>query len=163
MSFLIRLASAAALALLLFWLFRLAMGLRYAKLRREEERRAEEAKGRRLVAEVPTHAGDVVLFLEGTNAFLWGEQELRKGEIEGARLMLNGRVIDTCQWPGATLPAAGWDEEHDGRERWDVLVYRREGRVFEVPCGSLREGVSREAAQRVFTAVAQAVAPVKQR
>lgn len=163
MSFLIRLVSAAALALLLFWLFRFAMGLRYAKLRREEERRAEQAKGRRLVAEVPTHAGDIVLFLEDASAFLWGEHDLRKGEIEGARLMLNGRVIDTCQQPGATLPDAGWDEEYDGRERWDVLVYLRGGRAFEIPCGSLREGVSREAAQRVFTAVAQAIATVKPR
>ena len=158
MSFLIRLLTAAALLLSLFWMFRFAMGLRYAKLRREEERRAEQAKGRRLVAELPTHTGDVVLFLEDASLFLWGEQELRKGEIVGARLMLNGRVVDTCQQREAALPSAGWDEEHDGRERWDVLVYLRGGRAFEVPCGSLREGVSREAAQRVFGAVAKAIA-----
>lgn len=155
MSFLIRLLSAAALSLFLFWLFRVAMGLRYAKLRREEERRAEQAKGRRLVAEVPTHAGDVVLFSEDTSAFLWGEQELRKGEIEGVRLVLNGRVVDTCQRHDVALPPAGWDEEHEGRERWDVLVYLRGGRAFEIPCGTLREGVSREAAQRVFAAVSK--------
>jgi hypothetical protein len=52
----------------------------------------------------------------------------------------------------------GWDEEHDGRERWDVLVHLAGGGRFEIPCGSLREGVSREAAQQVFAAMAQAVA-----
>lgn len=156
-SFLVRLLAAAALLSILFWMFRFAMGLRYAKLRREEERLAEEAQGRRLVAEVPTHGGDLVLFLEDQAAFRFGEQELRKAEIEGARLVLNGRVVDARQRPGAALPAAGWHEEHDGRERWDVLVYVAGGRECAIPCGSLREGVSREAAERVFAAVAQAI------
>lgn len=158
MASLIQWLAAAALLLVLLWLFRFAMGLRYAKLRREEDRVAEEARGRRLVAEVPSHAGDLVLFLEDPAAFRWGGQELHKAEIEGVRLLVNGRAVDVRQRPGVALPPAGRDEEHEGREAWDVLVYLEGGRSLEIPCGSLREGVSREAAQRVFAAVSKAVA-----
>lgn len=150
--------AAAALLLLLFWLFRFAMGLRYAKLRREEDRLAEEARGRRIVAEVPSQTGELALFLEDEAGFQWGGQGLHKSEIEGVRLLVNGRAVDVRQRPGVVLPPAAWDAEHEGRERWDVLVYLEGGRSLEIPCGSLREGVSREAAQRVFAAVSKAVA-----
>jgi len=158
MALLTRILAATALLLVLFWLFRLAMGLRYAKLKREQERLAEEARGRRVVAEVPTPAGDLVLFLEDVAGFRWGSQDLSKSELDGVRLLVNGRVIDSRQRPGVALPAAGWEEAQEGRERWDVLLHLGGGRVLQIPCGSLREGVSREAAQRVFAAVARAIA-----
>jgi hypothetical protein len=57
----------------------------------------------------------------------------------------------------AGLPAAPPAEEYEGRERWDVLLHLREGRTESVPCGTLREGVSREIAARVFEAVRREV------
>lgn len=158
MASLIQWLTAAALLLVLFWLFRFAMGLRYAKVTREQDRLAEAAKGRRIVAEVPSQAGELALFLEDPAGFQWGGQELQKSAIQGVRLLVNGRAVDARQRPGVALPPAGWDEEHEGRERWDVRVYLEGGRSLEIPCGSLREGVSREAAQRVFAAVSKAVA-----
>jgi hypothetical protein len=151
----IRLLAAGALLLLLFWLFRLAMGLRWAKLSREAERRDFEAAGRRLLAEVPDHEGALVLFFEDAVAFRWGERELPKTEILGLRLMLNGRVVDERARAEFALPAAGWEQEFDGRERWDVLVHVHGGGRLDIPCGSLREGVSREAARQVFEAMAR--------
>lgn len=158
MAMLTQILAVAALLLGLVWLFRFAMGLRYAKVRREQDRRDEEAKGRRVVAEVPTGTGELVLFLEDPAGFQWGGQQLQKSEIQGVRLLVNGRAVEVRQRPGVALPPAGWDEEHEGRERWDVRVYLEGGRSLEIPCGSLREGVSREAAQRVFAAVSKAVA-----
>ena len=54
--------------------------------------------------------------------------------------------------PPADPPPA---EGYEGRERWDVFIYCRD-RTEAVPCGSLREGVSREIAGRVFEAVRRA-------
>jgi hypothetical protein len=155
-SFSIRLLAGAALLLVLFWLFRLAMGLRWAKVRREAERRAEEAAGRRLVAELPDHGGALLLLFEEERAFHWDGRELPKAQILGLRLMLNGRVVDERSRPDAALPAAGWEQDYDGRERWDVLVHLV-GDDLLIPCGSLREGVSREAAQQAFAAMARAL------
>lgn len=155
---LVRLLAGAAFLVLVFWMFRLAMGLRYAKLVREEERRRQEAGGRRLVAEVPNPDGEVVLFLEDAVAFHWGARSLPKAEIVGVRLILNGRVVEEGGRPGRVLPAVGWPTEYDGGERWDVRLELADAGPLMIPCGKLREGVSREAAQQVFASVARAVA-----
>lgn len=145
----------AGLALLLFlWsLFRFSMGLRYAKRAREEARRAEESRGRRVVAEIPTDDG-VVFFLEDTNGFYWGDASLGKSDVAGGRLVLNGAVLASFSRNGADLPAPPASEEYEGRERWEVVLYLRDGSTRSVPCGSLREGVSRDVARSVFEAVA---------
>ena len=51
-----------------------------------------------------------------------------------------------------------WERIERSRERWDVLIYCGD-RTEAVPCGSLREGVSRDIASRVFEAVRRAAAP----
>lgn len=158
LTWLVRLLAATAFLGLVMWLFRLAMGLRYVKVLREQERRRHEAAGRRLVAEAPTHDGDLVLVLEDRAAFHWGQEPLPKAEILGVRLILNGRVIDALARPGVALPEAGWSEEYEGRERWGVRLDLVGGRSFAIPCGALREGVSREAAQQVYAAIARALA-----
>ena len=149
--------AAAALLLALAWLFRFAMGLRYAKVVRERERRALAQLGRRLVAEVPAASGELRLFVEDPAAFHWEGETLAKAEVVGARLLVNGRVVESRARPGATLPPAR-TEEREGRERWEVRVSLVGGGEVEIPCGSLGEGVSREAAQRVFAALGQALA-----
>ena len=144
----------AGLVLLVFvWrAFRLAMALRYERLLRDEARRAEEGRGRRVVAEVPSHEGDVYLFLESPEAFEWRGQRVAKAEIRGCRLLLNGGLMATAARPGVTLPDPGAPEAFEGRERWDVRLHTSSGDL-DVPCGMLREGVSREAARAVFEAV----------
>jgi hypothetical protein len=148
--------AAAALLAVLFWLFRFAMGLRFAKRERERERLELEARGRCVVAEVPSSTGGLGLFVEDAAGFEWQGAPLRKAELEGVRLLVNGRVVDARLRPGASLPPSG-QPEREGRERWDVLASLCGGREIVIPCGSLGEGVSREAAQRVFAALARAL------
>jgi len=133
------------------------MGLRYSKLVREEARRAEEVRGRRVVAEVPTESGELVLFLEDSEGFYWAGNETRKRELLGARLRLNGATVAEAARAGFAPPAPRAAGEYEARERWDVLLYRSPGAPVAVACGSLREGVSREAATRVFEAVRSAL------
>lgn len=149
---LIQVAAALALLATVWRLFRMAMALRYAKVVREEARAVEEARGRRVVAEIPDGEG-LLLFLEDEAGFYWGESALRKPEIVGARLLLNGGVLGAFNRVGVVLPGAPVPEEFEGRERWEVLLYRADGSTQTVRCGTLREGVSRDIAGRVFAAV----------
>lgn len=148
---LIKVAAGALLALALWALFRLAMGLRWAKAEREAARSAEEGRGRQVVAEIPL-AQDVVLFLEDDERLYWGGQQVRRAEIAGARLLLNGGIISAFSRNGVRLPDPPPPEEFEGRERWDVVLYLEGGADRIVRCGEVREGVSREAAARVFEA-----------
>ena len=149
----LQLLAAAALALFLWSLFRLALGLRAAKVAREGARRAEEERGRRVVAEIPLSEGEVIFFLDDGDAFRWGDSSARKSEIVGARMLLNGAVVGSFSRDGAPLPDPPVPAEYEGRERWDVRLYLRDGRALEVPCGTMREGVSCEIAAKVFDAV----------
>jgi hypothetical protein len=144
----------------LFAAFRFAMGLRWARLTRERALSEELERGRRLVAEVPTPSGEIELFLEDESGFYWAGAELGKRDLLGARLLLNGAVMRECRRPGSELPEASTPEEYEGRERWEVAAYRPGGDTTLIACGSLREGVSREAARDVFEALESAcVAP----
>ena len=153
----IRIAAGIALVALLWAVFRLAMALRWSKVSREGSRSALESGGRRVVAEIPL-ADELLFFLEDDAGFYWGGSQARKSEVRGARMLLNGGVIGSFQRPGVTLPDPPPAEGYEGRERWDVLIYCG-SRTEAVPCGSLREGVSREIAGRVFEAVRRAAAP----
>lgn len=152
---LIQILAGIAVLLVLWTLFRFAMGLRYSKVSREEARLAEEGRGRRVVAEIPL-GDDLVLFLEDEAAFYWGGKRVAKGEIVGARMLLGGGIMGTLSRNGALLPDPPQAEAYEGRERWDVLIYARDGHTEAVPCGTLREGVSREIAGRVFEVVRRA-------
>jgi hypothetical protein len=149
---LLQVLAAATLVVLLWSLFRLAMSLRWAKLSREAARRDEDARGRRVVAELPV-GGSVVLFLEDAEGYAWGAQRLARGEITGARVLLNGGVIGSWVRKGDVLPDPPPAETYEGRERWELELYLTDGRRVSVPCGTLREGVSREAALAAFEAV----------
>lgn len=141
----------------LFVAFRFAMGLRWARLMREQALSEELKRGRRLIAEVPTPSGEIELFLEDESRFYWAGAELGKAGLVGARLLLNGAVMGECRRSGAELPAAEPPEEYEGRERWEVATYTDQGSLT-IQCGSLREGVSREAARDVFQALEAACA-----
>ena len=145
-------AAAVALAVVLFSIFRYAMALRAAKVARQSLREAEESRGRRVVAEIPGAGDDMTLFLADDERFYWGAEEVRKRELAGARLRLNRGILATWTRPGVVLPEPPSAEDFEGRETWDVVLYLEDGATRAVPCGTLREGVSREIASRVFQA-----------
>jgi hypothetical protein len=153
---LLQIVAVAVLLVFLWSLFRFAMGLRWAKLSREEARSAEQARGRRVVAEIPQRDG-LLLFLEDADGYSWGSLRAERGAVVGARALLNGGVIASCARPGAALPEPPAHELYEGQERWDVLLYLADGPPLAVPCGTLREGVSREIALSVFEAVRRGV------
>jgi hypothetical protein len=143
--------AAGLLFLALLWmLLRFALGLRYSKVLREE---ARDAQGGRVVVEIPSAQGEVGFFVEEPEAFAWPNGRAPKAEIVGTRLLLRGGVIGEAARAGAGLPPAGPADELEGRERWDVVLYLRDGATATVACGTLREGVSREVAARVFESV----------
>ena len=155
---LIRLAAIALLLVVLFQVFRLAMALRAAKRSRERAQAEEETRGGRVLAEVPVSDADVVFLVEDEEAFRWGETRVRKADVRGARLLVNGAVLQEFTRAGTGLPAPEAPEEYEGRERWEVRLFLDDGGRATIPCGTLREGVSREIAGRVFEAV-RAAAP----
>jgi hypothetical protein len=55
------------------------------------------------------------------------------------------------------LPDPAPPEEYEGGEKWEIALYLRDGREERLACGSLREGVSREIAGRIFQAMRSAV------
>ncbi len=141
-----------------FQLFRYAMGLREAKRAREAARAEEEARGRRVVAELPAGEDGIVLLTEDESGFLWGGSRIVRAEIAGGRLLLNGGILrEFARVPGV-LPPPAPPEDFEGRERWEVVVYLKNGGLARIACGSLREGVSRETAGRVYAAVERASA-----
>src|SRR5436309_5330759 len=154
---LVKAAALLVLLLLLWMVFRFAMGLRWAKVSREAARAAEQARGRRVVAEIPLSEDELVFFGEDEAGFYWGGRQSRKRDLAGARLLLNGAVVASSSRPGERLPDPPPPEEHQGVEHWDVVLYLSGGRSEPIPCCSLREGVSRELATRVFEAVGSAM------
>jgi hypothetical protein len=148
-----------ALVFLLWTVFRFAMGLRWAKVSREGARAAEQDRGCRVVAEIPLSDDEIVFFVEDEAGFYWGGRQARKREVRGARLLLNGGVMASITRDGERLPEPSAPEEYEGRERWEVQLFMAAGRSERIACGTLREGVSREIAGRVFEAVRSAVGP----
>ena len=150
----------AALAFLLFAfsVFRLAMGLRWAKVSREAARSEVLHAGRRVLAELPLPTGEVAMLVEDATGFAWGDRRCEKAEIGGVRMRLNGGVLAEFAKDGVRLPSPEPPEEYEGRERWDVALFGADGLLESIPCGVLREGVSREVAATVFAAVRSAIA-----
>lgn len=155
---LVQIVAFAVFCYFLFSLFRFAMGLRSAKLAREGERACAEGEGRRVVAELPLPTGEVAFLAEDALSFTWGETRVAKADVAGVRMRLNGGVLAEHVRDGVRLPPPSPPEEYEGRERWDVVLYGASGLLASIPCGVLREGVSREVAATVFAAVKKAVA-----
>jgi hypothetical protein len=149
----IKVVALLALFALLWSVFRLSMGLRWAKVSRESARRQEEDRGRRIVAELPTSDGTLGFFAEDHAGFYWPAGEAGKSGLRGARLLLNNGVISAIARPGAALPEPPTIESFEGRERWEVVLYGVGAERHTVACGTVREGVSREIATRVFEVV----------
>jgi hypothetical protein len=152
----IRALAFVAFLVVVFQLFRYAMGLREVKRQRERHRAAEEDRGRRVLAEIPLSDAEVVLLVEDESSLSWGGSRLAKADVAGGRLLLNGGILREFSRVPGLLPPPSPPEEFEGRERWEVAAYTRGGAVVRIPCGTLREGVSREIAGRVYEAVERA-------
>lgn len=150
----VQLLAGLAFLAFLWMLLRFALGLRYAKVAREETRAAQSGT---VVAEIPSAAGEVGFFVETADAFEWPGGRARKADLAGARLLLRGGVIGSASRPGGELPPPGAVDEFEGRERWDVVLHLADGSTATIACGTLREGVSRDVAARVFEAVRAAL------
>ena len=155
----LQVVAAVLLAAFLFSMFRYAMALRASKVARQSWREAEEARGRRVVAEIPGADDAVTLFAEDGEGFYWGRERVARREIAGARLRLNFGILASWSRPGVVLPEPVAPEEFEGRERWDVVLYLEGGGTRVVECGTLREGVSREIATRIFNVTRDASRP----
>src|SRR6266571_1863676 len=153
----IRFLALTLLIVALFAIFRFAMSLRYAKRERERARQAEVERGRRVIAEVPLSEAEVVFLTEDDRVLAWGGTEVGKATIVGARLLVNGAVLRECARRPGTLPPPLAPEEYEGRERWEVALFLEGGDEARIPCGTRREGVSREIAGRAFEAARAAV------
>src|SRR5215468_5669185 len=74
---LVQVLALAILVFVLWTVFRFAMGLRWAKVSREDSRAAEQAQGRRVLAELPVAEDEIVFFLEDEAGFYWGRRQAR--------------------------------------------------------------------------------------
>ena len=165
-------AAAIALAMLLL-AASLATTLHFYRRRRQGARDAEGARGRTIIAEIPTEE-DLVLFSEDVERFYYGARSIDKDRIAAVRVLINGSPIASSvserAAPHAAAQATSFDDRPEGiaRDRWDVAIEL----IAEVPgpsakqdlgiagfglilveCGAIRDRVSQELARAVFDAV----------
>lgn len=135
----------------------LATTLTVYRKRRRRTRDVEQARGRRIIAEIPGD-DDLRLFSEDERQFYYGLHTVAKDRIAAVRVLINGAPIAAYVAKrfakGAALPPTSFEDRPDGiaRDRWDVAIEQADG-VLLVECGSIRERVSQELARAVFDAV----------
>ncbi len=151
----------------------LATTLRFYRQRQRTAREAERARGRTIVAELPT-SEDLVLFSEDEGSFHYGDRSIEKHTIAAARVLINGapivQVFSRRYAQRAAAHSASFEDRPEGiaRDRWDVAIdiipTPREPGSAEVPittvlveCGAIRERVSQELARTVFEAVKRSI------
>jgi hypothetical protein len=135
----------------------LATTLTFYRKRRRRTRDEEQARGRRIVAEIPGE-DDLRLFSEDDRQFHFGQQSVDKDRIAAVRVLINGAPIASYVArrfaTTSRLQPTSFDDRPEGiaRDRWDVAIERTDG-VLLVECGAIRERVSQELARAVFDAV----------
>jgi hypothetical protein len=151
------LVAAVVAVLLVVGALSLATTLTVYRKRRHGTRDAEEARGRRVVAEIPGD-DDLRLFTEDDRQFHYGERSVDKDAIAAVRVLINGSPIaayvSTRHAAGVARQATSFEDRPEGiaRDRWDVAIERPDGLLL-VECGAIRERVSQELARAVFDAV----------
>ena len=153
-------AALVALALLLV-AGSLATTLHFYRRKVQGSRDAEEARGRAIVAELPT-SEDLVLFCEDPTRFYYGKRAIEKGAVTAVRVLINGAPIAAAVSPRRAMQIdrqpTSFDDRPEGiaRDRWDVAIELDADMVL-VECGAIRERVSQELARAVFDAVKRAI------
>jgi len=151
------LIAALVAAILVFGALSLATTLTVYRKRRRRTREHEQARGRRIVAEIPGD-DDLRLFTEDDRQFHYGDQAVDKDRIAAVRVLINGAPIAAYvsrkNASGAALQPTHFEDRPEGiaRDRWDVAIERADG-VMLVECGAIRERVSQELARAIFDAV----------
>ena len=150
-------AALVALALIVGGLS-LATTLTVYRKRRRGTRDAEQALGRRIVAEIPGD-DDLRLFTEDDRQFHYGAASVDKDRIAAVRVLINGAPIAVYisrrhANEASAIQPTSFDDRPEGiaRDRWDVAIERSDGMLL-VECGAIRERVSQELARAVFDAV----------
>ena len=135
----------------------LATTLTVYRKRQRRTRDNEEARGRRIVAEIPGE-DDLRLFTEDDRQFHYGAASVGKDRISAVRVLINGSPIAayvSTRSPTGNVPqATSFEDRPEGiaRDRWDVAIEGSDGLML-VECGAIRERVSQELARAVFDAV----------
>jgi hypothetical protein len=151
------LVAALVAAALLIGALSLATTLTVYRRRRRRTQEEEQARGRRIIAEIPGDDG-LRLFSEDEGAFHYGGQSVDKGRIAAVRVLINGAPIVAYvarrHAAAAALQPTSFEDRPEGiaRDRWDVAIEQPDGAVL-VECGAIRERVSQELARAVFDAV----------
>ena len=152
-------AAGVALALV-FAVLSLATTLHDSRRSRRRKHDAERARGRHVVAELPT-GDDLTLFSEDDTCFYYGTQVVKKASILATRVLINGSPIAAATSTRArqqALQPTSFEDRPDGiaRDRWDVALETEGGTVL-VECGSIRERISQELARAIFDVVKTSV------
>lgn len=143
--------------LLLFLALRMATALTRDRRKRRGERASIEARGRTILAEIPSETG-LVFFAEDAEAFHHGDRAIPKAAVTAARVLINGAPIAVAASPdhraSTAIPSDLVQQRPEGlaRDQWDVAIETGDDTVI-VPCGAIREQISQELARNIFDAV----------
>ena len=153
------LVAALVAAALIFFALSLLTTLHFHRKRYRAARDQELARGRTIVAELPTDP-ELTLFSEDAERFYYGDTVVEKQDITAVRVLINGSPIASSVSPrfqdraDAVPTAATFEDRPDGilRDRWDVAIETLAGTTL-VECGAVRERISQELARKIFDAV----------
>jgi len=149
--------AALVAAALIFAALSLLTTLHFYRKRHRAAREGEVARGRTIVAELPTDP-ELTLVTEDAEHFYYGTTAIDKKQIMAARVLINGAPIASFVSPrwssAAERQATTFEDRPEGiaRDRWDVAIETVSGVVL-VECGAVRERVSQELARTIFDAV----------
>ena len=149
--------AALVAAALIFAALSLLTTLHFYRKRHRQAREEELARGRAIIAELPTDP-ELTLFTEDAEHFYYGATPVAKNEMMAVRVLINGSPIAAFvspRWSSAERrQPTSFDDRPEGiaRDRWDVALETVNGVVL-VECGAVRERVSQELARTIFTAV----------
>ncbi|MCC7416542.1 MAG: hypothetical protein IT176_05315 [Acidobacteria bacterium] len=139
----------------------LATTLHDVRQRRRRRFEAERARGRAVVAEVPT-GEDLVLVTEDEDGFYYGGQAVAKHDIALVRVLINGapiaEYVSRRRAHERAARSAGFEDRPEGiaADRWDVEI-EASGGTLRIACGAIRERVSQELARSIFDRVKAAL------
>ena len=120
-----------------------------------------QEQGQAIVAEVPVADG-LQFFSESIDTFYWMGRSIPKPDIRLAEVLISGAPLSTVRSRKFPNPEPLRERTTDitpgnvERERWGVRIEMSDNTII-VECGSIREHVSQQLAQRIFEAVKQAI------
>src|SRR5262245_10471855 len=153
-------AALIALALLMV-AASLATTLHVWRRKREGAHDSERARGRRIIAEIPTE-DELRLFSEDPERFYYGDRSIDKTGVTAVRVLINGSpiaaVVSKRHARDADRHPTWFEDRPEGiaRDRWDVAIESVADTVL-IECGAIRERISQELARTVFESVKRAI------